>query len=219
MGVRSYSQSCALAVALDTVGSRWTMLLLRDLLAGPARFVDLQRGLAGIPPSLLTTRLRDLEDAGLVERSDGPYGASLYRLTDRGLAIRPALEELGKFGLTLGVPVVDPDEPGNLRFLGLALGAILRQALPVAAAVTLGLQIEDEWFVIHLDEDDITVDYRQPDAGTSAVRLPYRAVADVLNNRQPPASLRGSARSIEAADPAIDQLIDLLTAAIPSHPG
>src|SRR5471032_2293839 len=109
--MRSYSQYCGLARALDVVGDRWTLLIVRELLLlGPARYTDLQHGLPGIATNLLVTRLRDMEDAGLVEREDAapPSVAKLFRLTPRGEQLEPALMALGSWGGPLmGEPTDD----------------------------------------------------------------------------------------------------------------
>jgi DNA-binding HxlR family transcriptional regulator len=80
---------CSIARALELLGERWTLLIVRDLLSGPKRFGDLQRLVVGITPKWLTARLRALESAGVVERN-----GRLYRLTSRGEQLRPTLEEL-----------------------------------------------------------------------------------------------------------------------------
>src|SRR2546421_5058094 len=83
---RSYEQFCPLARALDVLGERWTLLVVRELLLGPRRFSDLRAHLPGIAPALLTQRLRDLEAAGLVRRAELPPPAArtVYELTERG---------------------------------------------------------------------------------------------------------------------------------------
>jgi DNA-binding HxlR family transcriptional regulator len=102
--VRSYGQFCATAKALDVVGDRWTLLIIRELLVlGPSRFTELRRGLPGIATNLLTTRLRELEDAGLITREEAPppIATALYRLTSRGAALEPVLLELLRWGMPL----------------------------------------------------------------------------------------------------------------------
>jgi DNA-binding HxlR family transcriptional regulator len=98
---RSYDQYCAVAKALDLIGERWTLLILRDLVhLGPRRFSDLRDGLPGIGANLLTQRLRRLEREGLIERRRLPKpGASVvYELTPLGAGLQPAIIELGRWG-------------------------------------------------------------------------------------------------------------------------
>ena len=98
---RSYEQFCSLAAALDVIGERWTLLLIRELMLGPRRFTDLLDGLPGIGRNLLTTRLQHLEAEGLArrERLPPPAASQVYVLTDEGMALGPALAELGRWGI------------------------------------------------------------------------------------------------------------------------
>lgn len=101
MARRSYEQFCSLATALDVVGERWTLLLVRELMLGPRRFTDLLDGLPGIGRNLLAERLRHLEEHGLVEkgRLPPPAASQVYELTDDGRRLGPALAELGRWGV------------------------------------------------------------------------------------------------------------------------
>ena len=97
---RSYNQFCALAYALDTVGERWTLLIVRELLAGPRRFKDLIEGLPCISTNLLSERLKELEQQGILGRRvlPPPAGSTVYELTFLGRALEKAVLELGKWG-------------------------------------------------------------------------------------------------------------------------
>lgn len=93
-----YAQFCGLARALDTVGDRWTLLIVRELLAGPRRYTQLRAGLPGVATNLLADRLRRLEGDGLVARDGGDY-----RLTPRGASLRGAIDELIRWSVPLMV--------------------------------------------------------------------------------------------------------------------
>src|SRR5436190_7273575 len=100
--MRSYGQYCSVAKALDVIGDRWTLLVIRELLLqGPCRFTDLKNGLPGIATNLLSGRLKELEDADLISRQDAPppIATTLYHLTENGLAVEPVLKALGLWGL------------------------------------------------------------------------------------------------------------------------
>ena len=92
MAKRAYGQYCGLARALEMVGERWAILILRDLMVGPRRYTDLRHGLPRIPTNILAARLRELEDSGLVARRilPRPSGAVVYELTDYGRGLEPA---------------------------------------------------------------------------------------------------------------------------------
>ncbi|MFN8487703.1 MAG: winged helix-turn-helix transcriptional regulator [Caldilineaceae bacterium] len=100
MTTRSYNQLCGLAYALDVVGERWTLLVIRELVAGPRRFTDLMDGLPGISTNLLTERLKHLEEQGVIRRRvlPPPAGSTVYELTSIGRALKNSLLELGKWG-------------------------------------------------------------------------------------------------------------------------
>ncbi|MGH2699918.1 MAG: winged helix-turn-helix transcriptional regulator [Actinomycetota bacterium] len=104
---REYGQFCGLARALELVGGRWTLLIVRDLFAGPRRFTELQEGLPGIATNMLSSRLRELEEEGIVERRllARPSNSVVYALTPFGLALEEPLVALGLWGLgALGPP-------------------------------------------------------------------------------------------------------------------
>lgn len=96
--VRGYGQFCPVAKASEIVAERWTPLVLRELLCGSQRFNDLHRGVPLMSRTLLTHRLRELEDAGVVERRETSPGGSEYHLTPAGEELRPIIEQLGAWG-------------------------------------------------------------------------------------------------------------------------
>lgn len=137
--MKTYGQLCAVARALDIVGDRWTLLVVRELLIlGRARFTDIQQGLPGIAPNLLSQRLRDLEEHGLLRRDTAPPPATgvAYQLTDRGRALDGVIRELLKWG----APTV-PDAPADAAFLmhWLSMPArfLLKDTTPDAERITV----------------------------------------------------------------------------------
>lgn len=98
--MRSYEDGCAAAHALDLVGERWALLVVRELLLGPKRFTDLRAGLPGASPNVLTERLRGLEMAGIVRRNKLPPPAAsrVYELTEWGRELEPVIVRLGRWG-------------------------------------------------------------------------------------------------------------------------
>lgn len=106
-----YTQFCALARAVEIVGERWTLLIIRELLLAPQRFGDLADRLQGISPALLTARLNALLETGVVQRKtlQPPFNAQVYELTDTGRAIQPAIRELIRWGGRFLFPMRDDD--------------------------------------------------------------------------------------------------------------
>lgn len=100
VGTRCYHQFCGVAKALDMVGERWTLLLVRDLLLGGRRFSDLLAAMPGLTPNLLSRRLKDMQQSGLVEQRKlpPPQGSTVYVLTELGLQLEPVVLALGRFG-------------------------------------------------------------------------------------------------------------------------
>jgi DNA-binding HxlR family transcriptional regulator len=103
MARREYGQPCSLASALDSVGERWSMLIVRELMLGPLRFSDLVHAVGGAPTDVLTRRLRDLEGDGIVARSEleTPVAATVYELTEFGRGLERPLIELARWGMGL----------------------------------------------------------------------------------------------------------------------
>jgi DNA-binding HxlR family transcriptional regulator len=100
-GTRTYGQRCAAAHALDLVGDRWALLVVRDLLLGPKRFTDLRASLPTASPNVLSQRLRDLETTGVIRKSElpPPAASQVYELTDWGRDLEPVIAALGRWGV------------------------------------------------------------------------------------------------------------------------
>jgi DNA-binding HxlR family transcriptional regulator len=109
--VKRYGQYCPVAHALDQVGDRWELLVVRELMLGQRRYTDLADALPGIGSNILASRLRDLESAGIVRKTKlpPPWAVTVYELTEHGRALEPVLRSLARWGArTLGVP-----DPGD----------------------------------------------------------------------------------------------------------
>lgn len=123
---RNYNQNCPIARGLDVVGERWTLLILRELVGGPRRYGDLRDALPGIATNLLAERLKELQGAGLVDRTDlpAPIGRTVYSLSDMGWQrVLPILRSIAWFGLDRLDPIGDgPASPLNGFLAGILLG-------------------------------------------------------------------------------------------------
>jgi DNA-binding HxlR family transcriptional regulator len=123
---RSYNQYCGLARALDVVGERWTLLVVRNLLLGPLRYSELLRGLPGITTNLLAKRLREMEELELIERvRSGMAEGHAYRLTSTGAALEPAVHALARWGWRS----LPEDRPGKHRSFDWLMVALRRRYL------------------------------------------------------------------------------------------
>jgi DNA-binding HxlR family transcriptional regulator len=145
---RAYGQYCGLARALELVGDRWALLILRDLLVGRQRFTDLHQGLPRIPTNILAARLKALEVAGIVRRQvlPRPSGAVVYELTDYGADLEEVVLRLGRWGArSLGEP--GPDEIVTTGSLIMALRSTFRPEHASGSAVSYELRLGE--IVIH----------------------------------------------------------------------
>ena len=155
---RSYGQHCTVARALDVVGERWTLLLVRELSTGPKRFKDLLGGLPGIGTNLLAARLKRLEGEGIVGRATlpPPAGSNVYELTVLGRELEPVLVALSRWGARL---IEEPGEDDEVR-AGWAVVA-LRSALPAEGSSgrpgTYGFRIDGEAFHLRVEGGEVEV--------------------------------------------------------------
>ena len=155
--MRSYQQYCAVAKALDVVGDRWVLLIVRELMtAGPSRYTDLLKGLPGIATNLLADRLKEMEKNGIVRSyaAPPPVATTLFELTERGQSLRPLLEELGRWG----APMMGVPQPGNVfrsHWLVFPLEAYLEDKAPNEPPVAIEIRTGDEPMVVETLEGKV----------------------------------------------------------------
>ncbi len=155
---RSYKLLCPIARALDKIGDRWTLLILRDLHAGPARFTELQKGLTGIAANLLTERLNKLVEDGLAIKLDAGHGTIVYELTDLGRQTSKIIFELAMFGgqFKLEVP---PVKPGNLRTVATTLAAAASHVPTKDLSFRAELRVDGEPIDLQVDYGVVKATY------------------------------------------------------------
>ncbi|MEM9466330.1 MAG: helix-turn-helix domain-containing protein [Actinomycetota bacterium] len=197
MSRRRYGQYCGLAAALDLVGERWTLLIVRDLLGGPQRYRDLAARQPGLASDLLTARLKLLVDAGLVEkvRLPPPGHVDAYRLTDAGdEALRPVVDALVRFGVERLPRPLSTDDRLDVTW---AFGT-LAIALGDAAPDDGGLFVDTDTGTAHLHR------------AAGAARVSHGVVAPpAVSLRGPTAAVLGVLLGhVTAAAVAADLIID-----------
>lgn len=201
---RSYGQFCGLARALDVIGDRWNLLIVRDLLPGPLRYNQLRASLAGIASNLLADRLRTLEANGIVERRLGDEGV-LYALTEWGADLREPMEALGRWGTPL-LATGRGEDAFQPRWLTLALPALLRNAT-ATPSVEIGFDVEGILLTLRIDNRgpsaDINPDQEPDTVLTAAAEVVVGLVAGALTVEQVLASgrLRGDEAVLRRAFP------------------
>jgi DNA-binding HxlR family transcriptional regulator len=158
VGKRSYEQFCGLATALDVVGERWTLLIVRDLGLGPQRYTDLLAGLPGIGTNLLADRLRALEDHGVVRRSQlpPPAATTVYELTDSGRELREAVLPLAVWGAKR-MDFANDDTYRRPDWLLVSLRARFRPDQAVGVHDTYQFDVDGQPFHVQVRDGEIDV--------------------------------------------------------------
>jgi DNA-binding HxlR family transcriptional regulator len=166
-GGRTYGDSCGIARALDVVGERWALLVVRELVLGPKRFTDLRAGLPRVGPDMLAARLRELEGAGVVRRATlpPPAASKVYELTEWGAELAPVLQALGRWGSR--VPLLAEPPP-----LGVDAAVVALQTTfdPEAAAwvdAVYLLTLGDQVFTLEVAAGRLEVTRGRPAAGVT----------------------------------------------------
>lgn len=202
MSRRSYEQICGVAHALDLLGERWTLLIIRELMPGPKRFGSLRAALDGVSANMLSSRLGSLAEDGLVERiaiADSS-GAFAYGLTDRGKGLRPVVDALAVWGSA------DLDPPALVAAGWSSRGSWLASSL-VAGARRHGRRLADARVNFDIDGDRfaIVVDGGEPNVYSSPDPQPDGALACDLET-----FFHFASGDAEPADPVVAELIDSL---------
>jgi len=155
--MRSYGQYCSVAKALDAIGDRWTLLVVRELLLqGPCRYTDLKNGLPGIATNLLAQRLDQLEAAGLVRREEAapPVATTLFHLTEAGAELEPVLDALGAWGLRYMTQPADGDEFRN-HWFAFPVELFLHDREPDGPALSIELRTTGRPAVIEVSGGEV----------------------------------------------------------------
>ena len=208
--MRTYCDGCAAAHALDLVGERWALLVVRELLLGPKRFTDLRAGLPNVSPNVLAQRLRELERAGVVQRRKlaPPAASRVYELTDWGLELEPVITQLGRWGAR------SPSRPRDATLGVDSLILSFRTMFDPRAADGLSASYE-----LHLDEDVFRVavsdgrfevargEAEQPDATIEAGSATLATL--VYEGRPLAEALRSGDLRIEGDESAVERFLTL----------
>ncbi len=194
---RSYKLLCPIARALDRIGDRWTLLILRDLHAGPMRFGELQKGLPGIAANLLTDRLNKLVADGLVSKEES------YALTPLGARTLDVLFELAVFGAAFEPegPVV---KPGNLRTVVTTLLAAARRADIGEIALRVGLTVDGELMQLDVVDGVASARYGTHQAPDVVLTMGYEDLLAVSEGDSPIEAFIGTRAEIQVFTPGAE---------------
>jgi DNA-binding HxlR family transcriptional regulator len=187
---RRYHQFCGCARALDVVGERWTLLIVRDLLLGPRRYGDLLAGLPGLTTNLLAKRMRELVAAGIVEKVALPAPASgdAYALTRAGAELEPVIMALGRWGGRY-MDVPRRDDVADIRW---PLLSLKRRYAGGIDALDVELRFGERRFLLRFEPDSLTVSERAGDRADLSIAIGEDQLRAALFGRGP--SLKALAR-------------------------
>ncbi|GAA1028143.1 winged helix-turn-helix transcriptional regulator [Virgisporangium ochraceum] len=173
---RTYADSCGIGRALDVVGERWALLVVRELLLGPQRFTDLRRALPGASSNLLADRLRELHERGVVARRTlpPPGAAKVYELTDWGRELEPIVLALGAWGLRVPAP-----EPSTLSATSILI--YLRGSLDPGHR-TFRVELDDRVWTVSSRDGETVVTQGQPEHADGSVRTDPRTLNELIDD-------------------------------------
>jgi DNA-binding HxlR family transcriptional regulator len=191
---RSYDQFCSLARALDRLGERWTLLIVRNLLLGPRRYSDLLAELPGITTNLLADRLKGMETQGLVTRRSA-IGATVYELTPLGAALEPAIMELGRWGGRF------MDSPKKTDTVNIGWGLIsMKRRYTGGVALVVEFRIDERRFELAFEPAYLAVQERAAVRPDLVVWGELAAFQDWLFRNVPAPKLRAAGRLVAEGD-------------------
>jgi DNA-binding HxlR family transcriptional regulator len=178
---RSYGDACGIARALDVVGERWALLIVRELLLGPQRFSDLRRALPAASSNLVADRLRELVGRGVVRRRklSAPAGSWVYELTEWGRELEPIVLALGGWGLR--VPL--PPEPTTLSATSVLL--FLRGSAhpdPAAPETTYLFELDDRMWTLRAASGQVDIQPGEPAAAAASLRTTPKTLNALLDD-------------------------------------
>jgi DNA-binding HxlR family transcriptional regulator len=190
VATRHYGQYCAIAKALDVLGDRWALLIVRELVFGTARYSDLHAALPGIATDVLATRLRELETAGVISRAR--VDAKQYELTARGRALRPVLEALAVWGLG-ELTKRSGDEAFDAKWMALPISGLVRPERAMGVTLNVQLVADSDDIVMRIDDGHLSFSPMDgpadviiegpPDALAAAIATPASRAARRLRVR------------------------------------
>jgi DNA-binding HxlR family transcriptional regulator len=208
---RTYGDGCAIAHALDLVGERWALLVIRELLLGPKRYTDLRRGLPNASPNVLSQRLDELEQAGVLRRRKLPPPASarVYELTDWGLDLEETVMSLGRWGARS--PTRPSDAPiRSADSVILALRARFDARAAHGLRATYELRLGDDRFRITVADDQLTVARGDAERADATIDTDPDTLNAVLWGNQSLADAQRSGTMTIAGDkPAVKRILRL----------
>jgi DNA-binding HxlR family transcriptional regulator len=217
--MRTYGDGCGIAHALDLVGERWALLVVRELLLGPKRFTDLRDGLPKASPNVLSQRLRELEEAEIVRRRKlpPPAGAWVYELTDWGRELKPIAISLGTWALRS--PTFPADAPVGTDSVILALGTFFDADAAGDLTARYELRLGENAFSVRIADRGIEVDRGAADAPDAILETdPATLSALIWERRELAEALRAGDITIDGDQRAATRFLEVFPRPQPAAP-
>lgn len=176
---RTYGDACALARALDVIGERWALLIVRELLFGPQRYSDVRRALPNASSNLIADRLGELEGRGVIRRRKlpPPAGSSVYELTDWGRKLEPIVLALGHWAA--GVPL-----PREATLSASSVMLFLRGVIspePERSSTVYGMQLDDRMWTVRTVDGELDIRHGEPAGADVVLRTDPKTLNTLLN--------------------------------------
>jgi DNA-binding HxlR family transcriptional regulator len=208
--MRTYGDGCAIAHGLDLVGERWALLVVRELILGPKRYTDLRRGLPNASPNVLSERLRELEEAGIVRRRKlpPPAGSRVYELTDWGRELEEIVISLGHWAARSPSP--PSDAPIGVDSIVLALRSRFDSGAAHGLRAGYELRLGEDRFRIEVADGEIEVARGGADQAHATIDTDPGTLDTVLWGGLPLADAQRSGRmTIEGDKAAVERFVRL----------
>jgi len=205
-----YDDACGTAFALELIGERWSLLIVRELMFGGRRFTDLRAGLPGISAKVLTERLEGLERAGIVQRRrlPPPAPSQIYELTPWGYQAEDAIKELGRWAAAS--PDHDPTLPLSAASLMLSFRTMFDASRAEDIEMTGGVRIGQEDFSVEVSGGKLSVERGEANEPDFRIDAPTAmAVAAMVYGKAPPEALGGQGLSVHGSRAAAENFVDL----------
>lgn len=212
MTSRSYNQYCGLAYALDVVGERWTILIIRELIAGPRRFTDLMEGLPGISTNLLAERLKSLEQQGMLRRRilPPPAASTVYELTPLAQALETTLLELGKWGSQFVPPEANGATVLHVGSYALTLKTFFRPEQAQDINETFELRIDHEVLQVQINKGKLSVRQGETQKADAVFQTDMPTYLGLLQRQiAPDEAISGGLVRVEGDPEALSRFLDL----------
>ncbi|MGW0484147.1 winged helix-turn-helix transcriptional regulator [Nonomuraea sp. NPDC003214] len=202
-GKRKYDDGCAVSHGLDLIGERWTLLVVRELLLGPKRFTDLRTGLPGVSPDVLTQRLRELAEAGIVQRRKlpAPAGSWVYDLTEWGMQLEPIVRHLGRWASRS--PRLRHDAAIGVDSLVLSFRALFAPEAAAGLDAVIALHMGEQRFRVEIAGGRLDAARGEPEHADVVIGADPATLTALLHEGLPVAD------ALKAGDLVIDGPLDL----------